>query len=123
MLASGMRAHIDIDESEVVLMELQPGEMSLHHVALVHSSLPNHANDRRMGIAGGYVPTHVRQTTDLLASALLVRGEDRYGHFPLEEKPPVSTDDPATIAGHDRAVKLYRDKAIECGNNTAWRLP
>jgi non-heme Fe2+,alpha-ketoglutarate-dependent halogenase len=123
MLASGMRAHIDIDESEVVLMELQPGEMSLHHVALVHSSLPNHGNDRRMGIAGGYVPTHVRQTTDLLASALLVRGEDRYGHFPLEEKPPVSTDDPATIAGHDRAVKLYRDKAIECGNNTAWRLP
>ena len=123
LLASGMRAQIEIDESRVVKMELQPGEMSLHHVALVHSSRPNHGHDRRMGISGGFVPTRVRQTTSLLASALLVRGEDRYGNFPLDERPPVSPHDPATIACHDRAVTLYRDKAIECGNDTAWRLP
>jgi hypothetical protein len=34
----------------------------------------------------------------------------------------VAPDDPATIERHARAVSLYRDKAIECGNNTAWRL-
>ena len=122
LLTSGMRAQYEIDEFKVVPMELQPGEMSLHHVGVVHSSLPNHGTDRRVGIAGGYVPPHVRQTTDLLASAMLLRGEDRYGHFPLDEVPPVSPHDPATIACHDRAVTLYRDKAAECGNRTAWRF-
>jgi hypothetical protein len=34
----------------------------------------------------------------------------------------VSPHDAATIERHGRAVKLYRDKAMECGNETAWRL-
>jgi non-heme Fe2+,alpha-ketoglutarate-dependent halogenase len=123
LLASGMRAQVEIDESKAVPMPLRPGEMSLHHVALLHSSRPNHGDDRRIGISGGFMPTHVRQTTILQASAMLVRGTDDYGHFPLDERPPVSPDDPATIACHDRAVTLYRDKAVECGNDTAWRLP
>ncbi len=122
LLSSGMRAVYEIDESKLVSMALQPGEMSLHHVGLVHSSTPNHGADRRIGLSGGYVPPHVRQTTDLLASAMLVKGEDRYGHYPLDEKPPLSPDDPATIACHDRAVTLYRNKSAECGNRTAWRL-
>lgn len=122
LLSSGMRAIYQIDDSSLVSMALQPGEMSLHHVGLVHGSTPNHGADRRIGIAGGYVPPHVRQTTDLLASAMLVRGEDRYGHYPLDEKPPLAPDDPATIARHDRAVTLYRNKSAECGNRTAWRL-
>ena len=122
LLASGQRTRFEIDESKLVSMALQPGEMSLHHVGLVHSSRPNYGADRRIGISGGYVPPHVRQTTDLAASAMLVRGEDLYGHFPLDEMPPVSPDDPATIACHDRAVALYRNKSAECGNQTAWRL-
>ena len=121
LLASGQRARYEIDESKIVLMDLQPGEMSLHHVALVHSSRPNHGQDRRIGISGGYLPPHVRQTTDLQASAMLVRGEDKDGNYPLDEYPPVSADDPDTIRCHDRAVQLYRDKSVECGNQTAWR--
>lgn len=121
LLASGQRTRYEVDDSSVVLMELQPGEMSLHHVALVHSSRPNHGQDRRIGIAGGYLPPHVRQTTNLKASAMLLRGEDRYGNYPLDEIPPVSVDDPGTIECHDRAVQLYRDKSVECGNQTAWR--
>lgn len=121
LLASGQRTHFEIDEAKVVLMELQPGEMSLHHVALVHSSRPNKGKDRRIGVAGGYVPPHVRQTTDLRASAMLLRGEDTFGHYPLDESKPVSVDDPDTIRCHDRAVQLYRDKSVECGNQTAWR--
>lgn len=122
LLASGQSTRYPIDESKIALMELQPGEMSLHHVALVHSSRPNHGDDRRIGIAGGYLSPLVRQTTELKASAMLVRGEDIYGNYPLDERPPVSTDDPGTLACHDRAVQLYRDKSIECGNQTAWRL-
>ena len=121
LLASGQRTQYEVDESKVVLMDLQPGEMSLHHVALVHSSRPNHGTDRRIGISGGYVPPQVRQTTDLKATAMLVRGKDSHGYYPLNEHPPVSVDDPATIACHDQAVQRYRDKSIECGNQTAWK--
>lgn len=121
LLASGQCTRYAIDESQVVLLELRPGEMSLHHVALVHSSRPNHGQDRRIGISGGYIPPHVRQTTDLHASAMLVRGKDSFGNYPLNEYPPVAIEDPGTIECHDRAVKLYRDKSIECGNRTAWR--
>jgi hypothetical protein len=122
LLASGQRTRIAIDENKIAAMPLRPGEMSMHHVCLVHSSLPNHGDDRRMGFSIAYVAPHVRQTTKLRASAMLMRGEDRYGHYTLDELPPVSPDDPATIERHDRAVKLYRNKAMEAGNQTAWRL-
>lgn len=122
LLASGQRARIEVDEDKLVTMALQPGEMSMHHVSLVHSSRPNHGDDRRIGFSVAFMPTYVRQTTELRATAMLMRGEDTCGHYVLDEVAPVSPDDPATIERHDRAVSLYRDKAIECGNQTAWRL-
>lgn len=94
----------------------------MHHVCLVHSSRPNRGRDRRMGFSIAYMAPHVRQTTRLRASAMLMRGQDGYGHYPLDEVPPTAPDDPDTIARHQRAVSLYRDKAMECGNETAWRL-
>ena len=122
LLTSGMRAQYEIDESEVVLMELQPGEMSLHHVSLVHSSRPNCGDDRRVGFSVAFMPPHVRQTTERRATAMLMRGKDDCGHYLLDEVAPVSPDDPGTIERHDRAVSLYREKSIECGNQTVWRL-
>jgi len=122
LLASGQNTRIAVDPDVVAAMELRPGEMSMHHVCLVHSSRPNRGADRRMGFSIAYMAPHVRQTTDLRATAMLMRGADACGHYPLDELPPVAPDDPATIERHDRAVSLYRDKAIECGNNTAWRL-
>jgi len=122
LLASGQRTRIDVDERKIVTMPLRPGEMSMHHVCLVHSSPPNHGDDRRMGFSIAYMGPHVRQTTELRATAMLMRGEDRYGNYVLDERPPVATDDPVTIERHDRAVKLYRNKAMEAGNQTAWRL-
>ncbi len=122
LLASGQNTLIAKDQDKIVTMELRPGEMSMHHVCLVHSSRPNCGTDRRMGFSIAYMAPHVRQTTKLRATAMLMRGADDCGHYALDELPPVAPDDPATIERHARAVSLYRDKAIECGNNTAWRL-
>lgn len=122
LLSSGQNSRYPIDESKTVAMELRPGEMSMHHVSLVHSSRPNRGNERRMGFSIAYMAPHVRQTTDRRASAMLMRGEDRFGHYPLDEVPPVAADDPATIERHARAVTLYREKAKEAGNQTVWRL-
>lgn len=41
----------EVDESAVVHLELQPGQMSLHHPWLVHGSQPNRSASRRVGLA------------------------------------------------------------------------
>ena len=64
-------------------IELEPGEMSLHHVRLVHGSPPNPSNDRRIGFAIRYIPTSVAQIAGE-DSATLVRGVD--AHPPLRAR-------------------------------------
>jgi non-heme Fe2+,alpha-ketoglutarate-dependent halogenase len=122
MLASGQRVVYEVDETKAVPMPLKPGEMSLHHVCLIHSSLPNHSPDRRIGFSVACMAPHIRQTTNAKATAMLMRGEDRHGNYILDEMPATTVDDLATIERHEKAVALYRAKAEECGNDNAWRL-
>jgi ectoine hydroxylase-related dioxygenase (phytanoyl-CoA dioxygenase family) len=79
----------DVDESRAVDFVLAQGEMSLHHVKILHGSPPNRSRGRRMGYAIRFVAPHVRQRGDM-NSATLVRGQDRYGYFAPE---PVPTRD------------------------------
>ena len=99
LLSRGQEIQVEVDEREAVDVVLQPGEMSLHHVKLIHGSGANRADDRRIGFAIRYVPTYVRQTAGAEDSAILVRGVDDYGHF-LEETPPAADLDPAALAQH-----------------------
>ena len=78
---------MDVDEREAAMLELAAGEMSLHHVRLIHGSDPNPSDDRRIGFAIRYIPTYVRQVAGSHDSATLVRGEDRYRHFEPEQRP------------------------------------
>jgi non-heme Fe2+,alpha-ketoglutarate-dependent halogenase len=87
LLSRGQEIAVDIDPARAVALELQPGEMSLHHVRLVHGSDPNPSDRRRIGFAIRYLPTHVRQVVGTRDSATLVRGEDRYGNFLPEQRP------------------------------------
>jgi len=121
LLASGQNTILEKETASIATMPLRPGEMSIHHVCTVHSSLPNRGNDRRMGFSVAYMGPHVAQTTELKATAMLMRGKDSFGLYE-PEIPPVAADDPGTIERHERAVTLYRDKAKEAGNQTAWRL-
>jgi non-haem Fe2+, alpha-ketoglutarate-dependent halogenase len=112
MLSRGQEIAVEVDEDQAVDVVLQPGEMSLHHVKLFHGSNPNTSDDRRIGFAIRYLPTHVRQVVGAKDSALLVRGVDSYGYFE-HETPPSADLDPAAIAQHkmvsDRqAAILYR---------------
>lgn len=86
LLTRGQEIAVEVDESKAVSMMLAPGEMSLHHIRLVHGSAPNHSSDRRIGLAVRYLPTQVRQTKGR-DSAMLVRGVDEHGHFDLEPRP------------------------------------
>lgn len=114
LLSRGQEIAVEVDKSKAVGLRLQPGEMSLHHIKLVHGSDANRSNDRRIGLAIRYIPTYVRQTK-VRDSAMLVRGTDKYHHFDPEPRPKADLDEAALAAHADamgRQVKaLYQGTA------------
>ena len=76
-----------VQESEATDVNLAPGEMSLHHVAIVHGSNPNASERPRIGYAVRYVSPRVRQQLDHYP-VILARGHDRFGHYRLLDEPP-----------------------------------
>jgi non-heme Fe2+,alpha-ketoglutarate-dependent halogenase len=50
LLTRGQEIAVEVDQSKAVRLDLEPGEISLHHVRLVHGSPPNTSDDRRSPI-------------------------------------------------------------------------
>jgi ectoine hydroxylase-related dioxygenase (phytanoyl-CoA dioxygenase family) len=51
-----------VDQSKTVDLILKPGEMSIHHGAIIHGSQPNKSNQRRIGFSlQSYVPPSIKQ--------------------------------------------------------------
>ena len=55
VLNQRMRADL-FDASESVDLELQPGQMSMHDVYMIHGANANRSNKRRVGVALRYMP-------------------------------------------------------------------
>jgi len=104
---------VDVDASHADTLTLAAGEMSLHHVRLIHGSEPNPSAQRRIGFAIRYLPTYVRQVAGAHDWATLVRGVDHYGNFELEQRPDADMSESAqayhasVVGGH--AEILMRD--------------
>ena len=94
MLSRGQEVQVDVDEADAVDLELEPGEMSLHHVRIVHGSNPNPTDVPRVGYVVRYIATSCRQIGGRVPAAL-VRGEDRYGHFDPLPCPAAEFDESA----------------------------
>lgn len=111
LLSRGQEIAVEVDRSKAVDIVLKPGEISLHHIKLVHASDANNADYRRVGLAIRYIPTYVRQTK-IRDSATLVRGVDKYRNFDYEPRPKGDLDEAARAAhaeAMDRQVKaLYQ---------------
>jgi non-heme Fe2+,alpha-ketoglutarate-dependent halogenase len=120
LLTRGQEVAVEVDESKGVRLTLQPGEISLHHVRLIHGSPPNTSNDRRIGFAMRYIPTSVKQIAGE-DSATLVRGVDRFAHFELEPRPTADLA-PEMMALHRRITErnakiLYRGTDVASYND------
>lgn len=87
LLSRGQEIAVEVDPAQAHTLVLEPGEMSLHHVRLIHGSDPNPSDRRRIGFAIRYLPTHVRQVIGKHDSATLVRGVDEFQNFLPEQKP------------------------------------
>ena len=90
LLTRGQRVDHEVAEEDVAWIELEPGEVSLHHVRIIHGSEANKGADRRVGLAIRFVPTDVRQVNGVKDFATLVRGCDEYRHFEHEPCPAES---------------------------------
>ena len=116
LLTRGQEVAVEVDESKAVAITLEPGEISLHHVRLVHGSPPNPSHDRRIGFAIRYIPTTVAQIAGE-DSATLVRGVDTHRHFELEPRPTRDMD-PEFVALHQAITErnaqiLYRGTQVK----------
>lgn len=98
LLSRGQEIEVEVKDGEWADIVLAPGEMSLHHVKIVHGSDRNRSDDRRIGFAARYFSTSVRQKSPRRDSAFLVRGTDRFGHFDLEPEPDGDYSDRARAA-------------------------
>jgi hypothetical protein len=66
---------------------LQPGQMSLHHMHLIHGSPANPSDRPRIGISINYLTPAVVDHAPQPRPARLLRGTDRFGHFASFERP------------------------------------
>jgi non-heme Fe2+,alpha-ketoglutarate-dependent halogenase len=113
LLSRGQEVMVDVDDAKADTLTLKAGEMSLHHVRLIHGSEPNPSDQRRIGFAIRYLPTYVRQVAGPHDWATLVRGVDRYGNFELEQRPDADMSESAqayhaaVVGGHSKI--LMRD--------------
>jgi non-heme Fe2+,alpha-ketoglutarate-dependent halogenase len=127
LLTRGQEVQIDVDESKAVDIPLKPGDMSLHHVRIVHGSNPNPTETRRIGLAIRYVPTYVSQISGARDYATLVRGEDTYHNFQLEPSPKVDSgaDEMALHAkiSEESFRMLYKGTDHVLGGNTDGPAP
>ncbi|QWE01318.1 phytanoyl-CoA dioxygenase family protein [Polynucleobacter sp. JS-Mosq-20-D10] len=116
LLTRGQEVAVEVDEGRGVTLELEPGEMSLHHVRIIHGSPPNNSDARRIGFAIRYIPTYVKQIEGD-DSATLVRGEDEFKTFAHEPRPSQEME-PAFVKLHqeitDKSAKiLYKGTKVD----------
>ncbi|MFO1466025.1 MAG: phytanoyl-CoA dioxygenase family protein [Steroidobacteraceae bacterium] len=87
MLSRGQEIAVDVDEAAAVALALRPGEFSLHDIGIIHGSGPNQSDAPRIGVAVRYISPDVIQKHAARDIAILVRGQDRFGHFDLVAPP------------------------------------
>jgi len=86
MLSRGQEIDLNVSSKKAVAVDLQPGEMSLHDISVVHSSERNSSAEIRIGCNITYIAPEIRQTLGS-DTAYLVRGQDNQRNFYLAPTP------------------------------------
>jgi non-heme Fe2+,alpha-ketoglutarate-dependent halogenase len=107
-LSRGQEIAVEVDEADAVDMVLHAGEMSLHHIGIVHGSKVNSSDQPRIGIAVRYITPEVVQDGVERPVAMLVRGIDGHNHFELLQPP--TSDRPGE---QSRAVERMMDGIMQ----------
>ncbi len=105
MLMGGQEVKLtSAEQQRAISTELTAGQMSIHHSKTLHGSLGNHSSRWRIGLAIQYISTSVQQVAADSDAAMLVRGEDTYGHFEHEAS-PVADFDSAALRAYRQTIQ------------------
>ena len=121
MLTRGQEITEGIDDQKAVYMPLKTGQVSFHNYRLAHSSGPNRAPDRRIGISMHFMPPDTEQIVGDWDSAALGRGEDKYGNF-APTPVPAKDFDPDAMAFHARAAQAQSEVLYQGAANNTHKL-
>lgn len=113
LLSRGQEIAVDVAESDKTHIELQPGQISLHHGLTIHGSGPNRSDDRRIGFAIRYLNPNARQQVADRDYAMMARGVDFSGNF-IHYMPPTANFSPASLALYDK-IRADQAKALAQG--------
>jgi non-heme Fe2+,alpha-ketoglutarate-dependent halogenase len=97
-------------ESEFVNVNLRAGQMSLHDGDLLHGSGSNQSPNKRVGFVVRYVSPEAVPLSKLVP-AVLARGSDPYGRFPLACAPEETTSAEA-LAGLQKSASDHLDSML-----------
>lgn len=106
LLSRGQEVQVDVDEKAAVDVVLRAGQMSLHHVNIIHGSNPNPSAQSRVGFAIRFTTPKTKQIEGEPPTAVLARGRDDYHHFELLVEPPALSLDEAVAAQQAAAQRL-----------------
>jgi non-heme Fe2+,alpha-ketoglutarate-dependent halogenase len=101
LLNHGEEIMVQVDESTVRNLTLEPGQMSLHHVDLIHGSNPNRSDNKRIGFAVSYITPEMRRSH---MPVIRARGKSNDHEFELVQGPPEMSITEAIVA-HEQYVK------------------
>jgi hypothetical protein len=97
-LSRGQEIEVEVDEQDAVDVVLRAGEMSLHHVNIIHGSNSNPSDGSRIGFAPRFMTPETRQIDGEPHTAGLARGRASHGPYPLLPGPPALGFDEALAA-------------------------
>ncbi len=105
LLSRGQEIRVEVADKDKVSMELQPGEISLHHGLTIHGSGPNVSDDRRVGVVIRYLSPKISKSGGERDYAHLARGTDSYDNWNAYRVPQAPFE-PDALAQYDQIRKL-----------------
>ncbi|WP_306116481.1 MULTISPECIES: phytanoyl-CoA dioxygenase family protein [unclassified Roseovarius] len=112
LLSRGQEIAVDVADEDKTHIELQPGQMSLHHGLTIHGSGPNRSDDRRVGFAIRYLNPNAQQQVAKRDFAMLARGADLQGNF-IHYAAPTGNFAPHSLTLYDQILAAQRDALSE----------
>lgn len=106
ILSRGQEIARDVDEHDAVDVLLEPGEMSLHDVNIIHGSNPNGSDRHRIGFTVRFITPEVKPASDP-DPVIVARGTDRFLNFPHAEAPSAGLALEQVIAEHAECTRKH----------------
>ena len=111
LLSRGQKVQADIADKDIVDVVLRPGEMSFHHVNIIHGSGRKVSQEPRIGFAVRYIDPQVKKVIPN-HPVIVARGKDRYGYYDHMIEPPPETNVAEDPSRHLAAAEIHAGKIL-----------